>query len=141
MTMKDRDVKRLRTAEPAIRVATPAEPSTREPLEPAKAATDRELRPHLYHPEGKPRPTHYLDLPQQPFHPCPDCDRIKTDQGSRAVVFDAGVNRKSGKAYGRCRCCGVKVALLVAESRTPQPGASRPRPSRHDPQGLGLAPP
>lgn len=107
--VKKRDVKGIRAPEVAVKTATPRLETRSEPGRP----TDRELRPYLYHPDGEPRPKHYLSRPLQPYFPCDKCDRIKTDGGQRAVVFDAGVNRRLGKAYGRCRCCGVKVVLPI----------------------------
>jgi hypothetical protein len=88
------------------------------PEAPAKAATsrrDEDLRPHLYWPKGRPKPTTWTR--QRPAVPCEKCSRILTDNMSQAVVCDGGVSEKSGKAYLRCRVCEHRFTLSVPEAK------------------------
>ena len=109
--MKKREAKQVRFAEPTITTPEPEAVETRE-------SSDRDVRPGLYWPKGKPKPTRFRRRLPAPV-PCENCDRVKTDFGTRAVVCDRGVSEAAGKAYLSCRCCGHRFTMPLEKGEAP----------------------
>lgn len=111
MNMKKRELKddRIKVNDPvALKMVTTGEAIS------TRGQDDKSARPSFYWPKDVPRPTEYVRK-LKPLIPCGRCDRIKTDNGDRAVIFGGGVHDPGGKAYGTCRCCGFKFSLPIAK--------------------------